>query len=214
MGLSIEVGSLSSLIENDEEGYESFKQDLSNVNTCLAEAGLPLHTEPEDCETWGCDMFGYSGLHYLRRLAVHLDATEKLPETPGDENSADDPLLESYYESLPTSGFNHLLQHSDAEGFYLPIDFTEVLFPDEELEIPGGMVGSSIRLLAECQRIAQALGIPAELDESSDELWEAADAQGESDILWRRFGIESYTCVCLMCACKKSIETGAAVVFC
>jgi hypothetical protein len=122
--------------------------------------------------------------------------------------------LQRYYDTLSGSSFDHLLHHSDAEGFYLPIDFADVLYPSEELEIAGGMVGSSIRLLAECQCITQVLAIPAELDENSDELWEAAEAQGESDILWKRFGVESFSCVGLIYACRKSIETGAAVVFC
>lgn len=109
--------------------------------------------------------------------------------------------------------FDHLMLHSDAEGFYLPLEFPNVLFPDQSLEIAGGMVGSSYGLLSECERIAAALEIPANLDETSDALWEAADSQGEGNLKWERYGIESSSCVCLMRGCMKSIETGAVLEF-
>ena len=60
----------------------------------------------------------------------------------------------------------------------------------------------------------EALGIPDDLDETSKELWEAADRQGESEIPWERFGIESFSCVCLMKGCEQSIAHSAALVFC
>ena len=75
------------------------------------------------------------------------------------------------------------------------------------------MVGSSYRLLSECERIAAALEIPAELDETSDALWGAADSQGEGNLKWERYGIESFSCVCLMRGCRKSIEARPVLVF-
>ncbi len=111
-------------------------------------------------------------------------------------------------------GFDHLIVHGDAEGFYLPIDFSDVQFPDAKLEIAGGMVGSTPRLLSECRRIADVLKVPIDLDETSDALWNAADSQGEGDQVLERNGIESYSCVCLIRGCIKSIENKAALVFC
>lgn len=230
MGLALEVGILADLRENDEEGYESFRNEFQVLNGYLQQLTIPVHVEPEDCEVWSCEMFGYSGLHYLRRIAAHLDSDGQLPP-PGDDNSAEDPILERYYQALDAGNrsflsrvfrkngnkqrtFDHLMLHSDAEGFYLPIDFSDVLVPDPSLGITGEMVGSSYRLLKECERVASALEVPAELDETSDALWEAADSQGEGSVKWERYGIESFSCVCLMRGCRKSIETGAALVFC
>ena len=172
-------------------------------------------------------MFGYSGLHYLRRLAAYMDSTSRLPP-PGDDNSSKDAVLQQYYQAADGAkpslmsrfltrkhkfqrAFDHLILHGDAEGFYLPIDFDAVLFLED---IPGQMVGSSHRLLSECRRIATTLGIPSDLVETSDALWEAADSQCDGPTTWQRYGIESFSCVCLMQACKKSMETGAAIVFC
>ena len=229
MGLTVEIGILPDLRENDEEGYEYYLNQFNAINTHLQKAGLPTHQEPSKCESWGYEMYGYSGLHYLRRIAAYMDCNEKLPP-PGDKNAHKDDVVNGYYEkylgksSGPIRklfkktkdyqlGFNHLMLHNDADGFYLPIDFEEVQFTDNALEIAGNMLGSSIKLLQECERLAEILEIPVDIDDQSDELWDAADAQGESSVKWKKYGVESFTCVNLIIACKKSIETGAAIVF-
>ena len=231
MGLALEVGILADLLENDEEGAEQFRVEFDAINRHLAKVNLGAHTEPEDCELWSCSMYGYSGLHYLRRIAAHLDCGRALPP-PGGDDSADDPVLQSYYalesgNAKPSlterlfgkkktfnRSFDHLILHSDAEGYYLPKDFQNILYPDASLRIAGGSIASSYRLLKECERLASVLGIPGDLDEQSEALFEAADSQGEGDTNWQQYGVESYTCVCLMRGCQKSIETGAALVFC
>ena len=109
--------------------------------------------------------------------------------------------------------FDPLMTHSDADGYYLPIDFGAVLVSDKELDIAGGMLGSSVRLLAECERIAASLGIPQGANEHSETLFEAMRSQGEGDALWQRYTVESYTCVALMRGCQESIEIGAALAF-
>ena len=229
MGLALEVGILTDLRENDSEGYERYLNQFRVLNEYLEKVGLPTHHEPEGCEVWSCEMYGYSGLHYLRRIAAHIDITGNIP-SPGNIDSPKDVTLQNYYKKAenkdpgflarlpPTSqkypvGFNHLIFHSDSEGFYLPIEFEKVLYPDSELGIAGGMIGSTIKLLRECERLAAVLEIPPSIDENSDELWEAADAQGESSVKWQKYGVESYTCIHLIKACNKSIETGAAIVF-
>jgi hypothetical protein len=229
MGLGLEVGILADLRVNDEEGYEYFRSHLEALNRYLQQANIPEHEEREDGEVWSAEMFGYSGLHYLRRFAAHLDLTGRLP-SPGGDDSSNDPILEQYYQVADGAKgsflsrlwgkhknikrtFDHLIVHSDAEGFYLPIEFPNVLFPDESLAIAGGMVGSSYSLLRECERIAAALEIPADLDETSDALWEAADSQGEGSLKWERYGVESFSCICLIRGCRKSIESGAVLVF-
>ena len=217
MGLDIEVGMLADMAENDEEGREYIETQFAQINTFLATCDLPAHNEPEkvpDVLSYG--MWGYSGIHYLRRIAAHIAETGILPG-PGDDDSADDPILEKYYAdqgSNPTR-FRHLILHSDAEGYYLPIRFDEVLFPPEESDIDGdGMIGSSYQLLAECEELAKLLSIPTDIDPESDEVWDAADAQAENDITWKKYGVESFVCLRLLHAAKYSIETGAAVVFC
>jgi hypothetical protein len=229
MGLSIEVGYLAGLLENDEEGAESFRDDMASLNEYLASVRLPVHNEPERCEGFSCDMYGYSGIHYLRRIAAHLELRRVLPP-PGGEDVSKDKVVEEYnslidqrstwligkmFRRSPKSrGFDHLQFHSDAEGYYLPQDFASVLFPPEKFKIPGEMIGSSVRLREECRRLATALQLPLDLDHEAEEVWEATESQGDANVTWKRYGIESFTCLRLYKACEHSIKWQAAIVFC
>ncbi len=228
MGLCVCVGYYADLVTVDEEGANWFRNEVERLNRFLESAGLSPHTEPENCPDWSADMFGYSGLHYLRRIAAHLELGATLPE-PGGADAPEDPVLQEYYKSVSNSGasfwkslfgrkaanraFDHLINHSDAEGFYVPQDFPDVLLPPEDLEIPGGLVGSSVRLLEETRVLAEQLELPLDLDPESDEVFESAESQGEGDQRWKRYGIESYTCLTLHKAARLSIEHGALVVF-
>ncbi|HTI98101.1 MAG TPA: hypothetical protein VL527_04280 [Dongiaceae bacterium] len=219
MGLNIEVGIIADLLENDEEGAEHFRGDFAMLSRYLASIHLKAHIDPDKVDVWSSDMYGYSGLHYLRRIAAHLHYTRSLP-APGDQNAAKDPNLVRYYsdfdKSDPTKAFgafDHLIVHSDAEGFYIPQDFARVLIPGDAYPIPGGIVGSSQRLREECRKIAAALLLPLDLDPEDEQVFQAADSQGSGDITWKRYGIESYSCLRLYHAANHSIATGAAVVF-
>jgi hypothetical protein len=224
VGLAICVGISPEIREEDPEYVEYFERQMEVVNDMLESFGLPEHREPLDVEderTFECEMPGYSGLHYLRRVAAHLVLKGELPP-PGDEDAAGDPVLNDYYRIFDASfgqgkaagmPFQHLIVHGDAEGYYLPVEFEDVLVPDASLEIAGGMLGSSQALLRECRELAAVLEIPEGLSLEDEALWEALDNVGEGETKWERYAVETYTCLCLMRACEVSVETGAAVVF-
>lgn len=203
MGLSIQVGGF--------EDPEMFVQ----ISEALEEAGLAPHREPPsdgDEPAFSCDMWGYSGLHYVRRLAAYIGQGLPVPDLAGGD-PAEDPVLEKYYD-LMAPGFEHLVLHSDAEGFYVPQDFASVVFPREAIGLPGGMLGSSPRLLAECLRLAAWLELPPGLDPESEDVWDAAEARQQPGPKWMQHGIESFTCLRLMAAAEASVATGSAIVFC
>ena len=225
MGLSVVVG-LGTVLreEGEEEAAEQLEREFEVVNDLLESFGLPPHQEPYDLDAQklvSLDMYGYSALHRLRRVAAHLALGEELPP-PGDTEAAQDPALQDYYQLFDENmlegkaggmRFQHLIIHSDAEGFYLPVDFDEVIVADPSLEVPGDMIGSSHRLLEECLELARALELPDDLEPESEEVWQAADGEGGGDRKWQRYGVESHTCLALTRACRASIETGAALVF-
>jgi hypothetical protein len=157
-------------------------------------------------------MWGYSGLHYLRRIAAYLGQGKEVPG-PGNKDATKDPILAQYYD-LMAPGFEHLVLHSDAEGFYVPRDFPNVLFPSDELKVPGCMIGSSVRLLDECKRLATWLELPLDIEPESEEVWEAADDPKSEGPKWMQFGVESFSCIRLIKAAEASIKTGGAIVFC
>src|SRR5687767_407547 len=135
------VGFEAGADETDSEYREYFEQQLEAINEILESFGLPRHEEPFDLEDerlFECDMLGYSGLHYLRRLAAHLALKGELPP-PGDEDAGSDSVLNDYnriFDASFTQGkatgmpFQHLIIHGDAEGYYLPVEFEDVLIPD------------------------------------------------------------------------------------
>jgi hypothetical protein len=229
VGLAITVGILIDL-EDDPEGADHFHESFEEVNRALRKAGLEEHHEPEAAD-WvpvSLEMYGYSGLHYLRRVAAHLWADHALPP-PGTEDTVDDdPELKKYYatdgglrtgllgrfrgegarEGAPR--FDHLIVHSDAEGFYIPQQFGEVIRAGD---VVGEYVGSSHSLRDELIVLTEALGLPPGLDPESDDLWDASESQGEGDERWQQYGVESFTCVRLLHAANASIEHGAAIVF-
>lgn len=223
MGLSVYVGMLADAKEYDPDAYQWYKSDFQQINEFLQDVGLPEHNEPDDCETWNVDMYGYSGLHLLRRLAAHLHLEGELPG-PGTEGSSDDRLLKRYYQesseenhgtfSYVSSGpFDHLIFHGDAEGYYLPVDFEHVFYVPEKPKVPGDLLGSVQQLHKECEVLAEALQIPSEIGVASKALWQAVEDQGKGKATWERYGIETHSCVVLRAACEHALKHNSAVVF-
>jgi hypothetical protein len=204
----------------------------------LTKAGLLLHVEPQATDVWSVSTFGYSGLHHLRRCAAHLHYAGKLPPPLAEgESPADDEYLVRYgiaFEQENSGApigalaaesdrpYDHLIMHSDAEGYYLPQRFAQVLIAGDQAF---GWVGSSYALADECERLAVALKLPRELLTSSEHsAFNAALKPKEGGLfkpkpeaepsLWRAHPIAALLCAKLYCAATHSIRTGAAVVFC
>lgn len=237
MGLDLSVGYLSDLKEADPDAFLTAKKEFKIVSDALVAAGLRHHVEPDNLpedERFCCQLWGYSGLHLLRRIAAHLAFKNQLPK-PGRINGgagkddSDDPLLQEYFDDYkrplrlfsrlvgkkkPLPRFLHLSVHGDANGIYVPQDFEDIVVLDKELDHLGLVIGSSQRLLAECNELARHLEMPLDLDHESDEVWDAPDSQGEGDTKWLRYGIESFCCIRLIRACEASLRSGAALVFC
>jgi hypothetical protein len=214
MGLNVVVGILAAT-EDEDSGY--VRAHFAVIRELLGRAGAGQWAEPElnERDVLEGDMWGYSGLHALRRVAVHLAETGTLPgPLEVASRAAKDPLLGKAYAEWPGEPaglFDHLIHHSDCEGYYVPVDFGRVIV-DERLA--GGYLGSSVRLLAETRRVASALGLPEDLDPDSGEVFGACDAVTPAAEGWQRYGIESYGCLRLIGAAKHSIATGAAIAFC
>lgn len=229
MGLSLSVGYLADVSQGDPDAAAEVRRQFGHLNEFLHSRGLPLHEEPDDVDPLSCSMYGYSGLHYLRRIAAHLAAGRPLPP-PGDEKASKDPVLLTRYARNNPPGtlarhlgrisvfahrFDHLIEHSDAEGYYLPRAFKHVLLAEPPIwKIPGALIGSALRLKEDCEALAHVIELPLDLDPESEEVWSATESQGEGERLWQRYGIESFTCLQLHAAANHALKTGAAVVFC
>ncbi|HKD75438.1 MAG TPA: hypothetical protein VKB76_08085, partial [Ktedonobacterales bacterium] len=153
MGLDVCVGILPAVIDSDQEGFEHYQHLFTQVNQALQAEGLPPHHEPIDLQPdipWFAQMWSYSGIHYLRRIAAYLWAEQQLP-APGTYDDVSDPMKDRVIDRAycmlypldhPFAAY-HLICHSDSGGFYLPQDFPEVIYADTALGIPGDMIGSA-----------------------------------------------------------------------
>lgn len=105
----------------------------------------------------------------------------------------------------------HLICHSDSEGFYVPIDFPEPLYDEEEGRIPGGgILGSSQRALQETIQAAPLIGIPLEDGHLSDEAAKCiAEEADQSHPYW----IERQVWLTMYESFRQSVEYKCAVIF-
>ncbi|MCP3138608.1 hypothetical protein [Pyxidicoccus xibeiensis] len=131
------------------------------MNTHLEKEGQPVHEEPESFGNIKprkhVSSFPYSYLHSLRRYYAHVRETNKPPRPlKQGEDPAGDPLVDELTSILDS----HLLCHSDSEGFYVPVEFSDPIFQDSGLpQMPGEMLGSSQGLLQELRLLAPHLGV-------------------------------------------------------
>lgn len=208
MGLSISVGILADLQENDPEMAEEVAKEFDLINALLAKHGLPRHVEPREMVTWSDPVklcgFPYSWIHYLRRYAAHRQAfPDRVPPIlPPRQEATTDPILAQI-----ASPKSHLMWHSDCEGFYVPIDFAEVIESDR---ISGGMLGSSQRLLAELRPLGAPLGFTLDHDiVPKAQIQDTITAMEKESPLF----IERTTWLMLFDAAKFSVAFKAAIVF-
>ena len=237
MGLTIGVGWLARAHREEEaEDFEHFREPYELLNEVLLSAGLPAHYEPLDLPdsiVLESQMWRYGGLHAIRRLAAYHACENQLPPPGKYEDYASDPMIERLNEVLlanvgtrrgwlsllfkksSSPKFEHLMLHSDCEGFYVPQDFEKVIFDDADPQRTGlgAMVGSTQRLLAECMELAALIDLPLNLDPEDECLWENAESPREDGKKWEIYGLEAFGISRLIHACNVSIANEAALVF-
>jgi hypothetical protein len=224
MGLSITVGALAFALEHDVEVVELFRDDFKHVNRVLVAHGLLPHVEPELLPTlskWpeltldrglrrGLWLSGmpYSWLHYLRRaVAFARQAPDELRPVEEGEDPAEDERIDRELCVLMDS---HVVCHSDCEGFYLPIDFPEPLYDDEEDGVTGGIIGSSLRAMQELIQAAPLLGIPLR---DGDLLDEDAVVLCQEEEGSHPFWIERHAWLYFFDRLRESVRLHSAIVF-
>ncbi len=210
MGLAIEVGMIEQMRKLDEEGLQHYQQCFAVVNGLLAAQGLAEHAEPDQVDSDSraeCVGFPYSFIHYLRRAFVHRRADPAWMATPvpDSEDPTEDDLVRDELEDGMSS---HLVCHSDAEGFYVPVDFSDLIMGRE---LPGGILGSSQQLMRELVLVAPALNIRLEDGKLSDAEAARINALAASDEgLYREY----CAWIALFEAARISIAQRTAIVFC
>ncbi|MFF0632316.1 hypothetical protein ACFYTS_07410 [Nocardia sp. NPDC004151] len=199
------------------EFLEYLDNQLRALNELLAIEGLPALTKPAVPGTAKTrdrtTEIGYSYLHHLRsayaRARVYPDQPLTLVETEEDHRVADEAVEELGYTLA-----SHLICHSDCEGYYLPIEFDEPLY-EEDLDIDGGLVGSTPALLRELVYVAPYLDINVVDDVLSDaEIARIYAEQGDYTDNPHPFYRERESWIHLFEVARVSIANGSVMGFC
>lgn len=212
MGLALVTNFLADQLVGDPEGAEWFEKRLAVVNELLAAEGLPAHTESRVAgageKRAHVSGFPYSFLHCLRRAFARM--REGLPVIP--VNEGDEPSEDPAIENAASNFDSHLLCHSDCEGFYVPIAFSDVIFDHGDRGLPGGLLGSSQGLLAELVEVAPSLGIDLQAGVLSDAQAGALAPAEDHDAhpFWR----ERMVWLALYENARASVANKTMIVFC
>lgn len=215
MGLAVATHVYAEALDDDHpEDLDDLREQLRAINELLAGEGLPAHEEattPGSATARdGIGSVPYSFVHYLRRAyarACEYPDRSLEPVAEG-EDPADDPAVDR-----PAYLFeSHLICHSDCDGYYVPVAFDEVLFPADELGLPGGMVGSSVGLLRELVYVAPFLGITLTDGELTDSEIERIHRENGDDEhpLYR----ERETWLLFYEAARVSVADSTVITFC
>lgn len=207
MGLAVSVGVLA-CDDPDPEGIQWLRRDSERVNRVLAANGLPSHVEPEclpDFPYRGqVPSFPYVWVGYLwRAVAYARQAPQQFRPLADGENPVTDPKVDT---ELFVSLNSHLICHSPTEGYYVPINFPDPLYDDG---LPGGVLGSSQRVLQELVQTAPMLGIPLVDGNLSDDAAKSITNEAHDSPYW----IERQVWFTMFEAFRHSIEYKCAVVF-
>lgn len=86
-------------------------------------------------------------------LGEEIGTTEELAQLREIAAAVHDKSVEEYQTGLVPAGFqfNHLINHSDTDGYYLPVDFMQAFFLEEV------SLGSAVALLGELDALEPVL---------------------------------------------------------
>ena len=142
--------------------------------------------EPSGPMSGGHRVGMYSDLHVLRGLALRYEQ-RGAPGLAGASEEEFAALSDAFYTSDPPEAtrFNHLINHSDADGLYVPLPLAEPVYvtgtmkltaeqEDEEISLS---IGSSEELLRELDELAPVIGLAGDLGSMTETEFEMAVAE-------------------------------------
>jgi len=188
MGLDIVMIGAKSLAESANEDLP-LALTVNYLVRNVPEATKLSLGEPGEALADGHRIGSYSALHMLRGLAVAYEGQgASVQELSEDDLES---TIDAFYardDDAPTR-FEHLINHSDAEGYYVPMEIGEPVGieyrpaaddPDPEAGVENVSIGSSLALLRELNELQPVLGLEGDLGE----LGEAAFERRVSEHRW------------------------------
>lgn len=156
------MGLIVSLVDNtDEETTKKIRDALVHQ---IPDAVLELGTNNNKVsyESIG----SYHNLHLLRGFSLYVEKESRPPTE--NERQKDYPLRRRQYEGeFETLEFPHLIEHSDADGYYIPLPLKSPINTKDGLSI------------------GSVQGLLEELNKLRNPLWQGSDATFKGpEVLW------------------------------
>lgn len=153
----------ASLFGKDSDNYQHLSGVVDEVLKAVSRynpRALSFSLGRLDGESLEADV-GITELHSLRGYAAHIELEGEPPKTTLD-GKGHYPTLKRIYDGTDSSKrFQHLINHSDCGGYYIPIEFAEPVLLERRSFTLGtdGPVGSSQKLLSELDEINKYLNV-------------------------------------------------------
>lgn len=200
-------------------GHVTLFPQLQVINRVLGAAGLPPYRGPAGGQHLCLRIGSYSTLAGLMHHVAEL-ALGSRPSGSSYQNY----LVAGYSEKYPDSApaFQHLAMHSSCDGYFVPLDFPRIL--DGRDELVGRFLGSTVRVRAECELLADLHGFPLHRNPipedlpgwpSHEDVWNRLYHVGSAAYEWFATTDEWHmmTCAKLHYAACYSIRTNGLMLF-
>jgi len=180
MGLDIVMIGAKSLAESANEDLP-LALTVSYLVRNIPDAATVDIGEPDPVLADGHRIGRYSALHVLRGLAVAYEDLGIKVQTLSEDDLESAIAMTSMREQDAPTRFRHLIDHSDAEGYYVPMEIgapmgIEYQPPADELDAEDSVesvsIGSSLALLRELNELQTVLGLDGDMGELGEEAFE------------------------------------------
>ncbi len=166
------------LVGTDSEEYKKYEDIVHAALAAWFDEGIDTNEffiGKTDGQGYFEQIGQYSALQLLRTYAAHVAAHGRPPDE-SNKFIIGPELNQMYNGERPYEPFTHLIDHSDADGWYLPQNFStplalEATRPDSDTTLRID-IGSSPALLRELDELNRFLKMPGDYGElgGSDEL--------------------------------------------
>ncbi|NER00547.1 MAG: hypothetical protein F6K30_28270 [Cyanothece sp. SIO2G6] len=205
--MSLTIGILRGL--SREFADKKINQTMSSeINSVLEAHGLARYTEDfELCDknlTLPEVVCSYKDLHCLRYLSAKIIENDFCLEKISLKGKCK--ISPKLRNKIYRDKKSHLICHSDFDGYYIPVDFSEVIREPDTV----GWLGSSFQLCRELTEIAKSLNF--ELGEYMPDLKKLSNERGE-ELKETTFRNQKWLLLCLYNIAKASIVHNSAIYF-
>ncbi len=136
--ISLTVGSVLAVTpQEDRDAFEEEREKLSQIQDILRESGVvvDLLANP-GAEIWEGGIKSYGHIYRLRQIAAYVergrDISQLLVKTDVDIDEDIDPLLAAIFADEESTQYPHLITHPGDRGYYLPIEFSNPIWIEDE----------------------------------------------------------------------------------